>query len=94
MSVSLLDNRVLISPQQEETSNGGIVLPGSAQEKSDTGFVKAIGPGKTQKDGSRIAMTVKEGDKVLYSKYSGTEVKIAGEEYIIIREDDIMGVLA
>ena len=94
MSVSLLDNRVLISPQQEETTNGGIVLPGSAQEKSDTGLVKKVGPGKTKDDGSHIAMTVKEGDKVLYSKYSGTEVKIAGEEFIIVREEDIMGVLA
>jgi chaperonin GroES len=94
MSVTLLDNRVLISPQQEETSNGGIVLPGSAQEKSDTGLVKATGPGKTKEDGGKIAMTVKDGDKVLYSKYSGTEVKIAGEDYIIIREEDIMGVLA
>lgn len=94
MSVRLLDNRVLISILQEETSNGGILIPTAAQQKSDMGVVKAVGNGKLNEDGSRSAMTVKAGDTVLYSKYSGTEVKLDGEDFIIIREEDIMGILA
>lgn len=93
MSVRLLDNRVLISILQEETSNGGILIPTAAQQKSDMGVVKSVGNGKLNDDGSRSPMSVKEGDKVLYSKYSGTEVKLNGEEFIIIREEDIMGIL-
>ena len=93
MSVRLLDNRVLISIVQEETSSGGILIPTAAQQKSDMGVVKTVGQGKLNEDGSRSEMTVKAGDKVLYSKYSGTEVKIGGEEFIIIREEDIMGIL-
>ena len=94
INVRLLDNRVLISAVQEETSNGGILIPTAAQQKSDTGVVKKVGQGKLKKDGSYHVMSVKEGDKVVYSKYSGTEVKIGGQDFIIIREDDIMGIVS
>jgi chaperonin GroES len=93
MSVRLLDNRVLIRPNKEHTSEGGIVIPNAAQEKSDTGVVVAVGEGKLLENGERSKITVKKDDKVLYSKYSGTEVKLSGEEYLIVREEDIMGVV-
>jgi chaperonin GroES len=93
VNVRLLDNRVLISTLQEETTAGGILIPTAAQQKSDTGVVKKVGQGKLKKDGTHHAMTVKEGDKVVYSKYSGTEIKIDGQDFIIVREDDIMGIL-
>jgi len=93
MNVKLLDNRVLVLPVQEETSAGGILIPTAAQEKSGIGLVKAVGNGKLLDNGSHAEMTVKVGDKVLYGKYSGTEVKLEGEEYLIVREEDIMGII-
>jgi len=86
-----LGDRVVIKPTpKEEVSKGGIVLPDTAKEKPQEGKVIAVGPGRLTEDGNRIAMEVKKGDKVLYSKYAGTEFKLDGEELIIMREGDIL----
>ncbi|MBA7676676.1 10 kDa chaperonin [subsurface metagenome] len=93
MAVKLkpLADRVIIKPsEKEEVSPGGIVLPDIAKEKSQEGEVIAVGPGRLSEDGKRIAMEVKVGDKVIYAKYGGTEIKIGGEELIILREGDIL----
>ena len=73
---------------------GGIIIPDTAKEKPQEGEVVAVGPGRMTEDGKRIAMEVKKGDRVLIGKYSGTDVKIDGTEYTILREDDVLGVLA
>lgn len=93
MTIRLLDDRVLVEPIKEETSNGGILIPTAAQEKSDTGRVEAAGNGHLNDKGERVSMTVKSGDKVIYSKYSGTEVKHNGKEYIIVHEKDILAIV-
>ena len=86
-----LGDRVVIKTiEQEEVTKTGIVLPDTAKEKPQEGEVIAVGPGKVADDGKRIAMEVKKGDKVIYARYAGTEVKIDGEEYIILREADIL----
>jgi chaperonin GroES len=86
-----LGDRVAIKPTpQEEVSKGGIVLPDTAKEKPQEGKIIAVGPGRLTEDGKRIAMDVKKGDKVIYSKYAGTEFKLGGEELIIMREGDIL----
>jgi chaperonin GroES len=86
-----LGDRVVIKPTpREEVSKGGIVLPDTAKEKPQEGKIIAVGPGRLTEDGNRIAMEVKKGDKVLYSKYAGTEVKLDGDELIIMREGDIL----
>ncbi|HLQ84451.1 MAG TPA: co-chaperone GroES [Pseudogracilibacillus sp.] len=88
-----LGDRVVIElVKQEEKTASGIVLPDSAQEKPQEGLVIAVGSGIID-DGDRIPLEVKEGDKVIYSKYAGTEVKYEGKEYLIIREDDILAVI-
>ncbi len=89
-----LDDRVMILPlEAEEKTEGGIVLPDTAQEKPQKGEVVAVGDGKLLDDGTRAKMTLKKGDVVLFGKYSGTEIKINGEEYSIMREDDVLAVL-
>ena len=86
-----LGDRVAIKPTpQEEVSKGGIVLPDTAKEKPQEGKIIAVGPGRLTEEGKRIAMDVKKGDKVIYSKYAGTEFKLDGEELIIMREGDIL----
>jgi chaperonin GroES len=86
-----LGDRVVIKPTpQEEVSKGGIVLPDTAKEKPQEGKIIAVGPGRVTEDGKRIAMDVKKGDKVIYSKYAGTEFKLDGEDLIIMREGDIL----
>jgi len=75
---------------EEEVSKGGIILPDTAKEKPQRGQVIAVGPGRLDEDGKRIAMEVKKGDKVIYSKYAGTEIKEDDEEYLILRESDIL----
>lgn len=86
-----LGDRVVIKPTpKEEVSKGGIVLPDTAKEKPQEGKIVAVGPGKLSEDGKRIAMEVKVGDKVIYSKYAGTEFKLDDEELIILRESDIL----
>lgn len=90
-----LGNRVLIQRSKAQTSKGGILLPDSAQEKPKEGVVVATGPGKTDENGKIEALNVKVGDRVLFSSYSGTEVKhLSGDdEFLIMSEDDILGVL-
>jgi chaperonin GroES len=86
-----LGDRVVIKPTpKEEVSRGGIVLPDTAQEKPQDGKVIAAGPGRLTEDGKRIPMDVKKGDKVIYSKYAGTEFKLDGEELVVMREGDIL----
>ncbi|MFO7773318.1 MAG: co-chaperone GroES [Dehalococcoidia bacterium] len=86
-----LGDRVVIKPTpKEEVSKGGIVLPDTAQEKPQEGKVIAVGPGRLTEDGQRIAMDVKNGDRVIYSKYAGTEFKLDDEELVIMREADIL----
>jgi len=86
-----LGDRVVIKPTpKEEVSKGGIVLPDTAKEKPQEGKIIAVGPGRLTEDGTRIAMEVKKGDKVIYSKYAGTEFKIDDEELVIMREGDIL----
>lgn len=94
MKIRPLHDRVVVKRVEEETTTaGGIVLPGSAAEKPSQGEVLAVGQGKALDDGTVRALEVKVGDKVLFGKYSGNEVKVDGEELIIMREDDIMGIL-
>ncbi|MCK4402159.1 MAG: co-chaperone GroES [Dehalococcoidia bacterium] len=86
-----LGDRVVIKPlPKEEVSKGGIVLPDTAKEKPQEGKIIAVGPGKLSEDGKRMAMEVKVGDKVIYSKYAGTEFKLDDEEVVIMRESDIL----
>lgn len=89
-----LHDRVVVKRVEEERkSAGGIVIPDSAAEKPDQGEVTAVGPGKRTDDGKLQPMDVKIGDRILFGKYSGTTVKIEGDEYLVMREDDIMGVI-
>ena len=94
MKLRPLHDRVIVKREDEEkTTAGGIVLPNSATEKPSQGPVIAVGDGKILNDGSKSAMNVKAGDKILFGKYSGSEVKIDGVEYIIMREDEIFAVI-
>ena len=93
LSLKPLSDRVVIEAAAEEKSSGGIILPDTAQEKPQQGTVVAVGPGKVSDSGALIEMSVKEGDKILYGKYSGTEVNVAGTDYIIMRESDILAVM-
>ena len=94
MKVRPLQDRVVVARIDEETTTaGGIIIPDSAKEKPQEGEIIAAGNGKVLENGTKIELDVKVGDKVLFSKYAGTEIKIDGEEYLIMREDDILGVL-
>ncbi len=94
MKIRPLHDRVVIKRLEEEpTSAGGIIIPDSATEKPAKGEVVAVGPGKGLDNGQVRAIDLKVGDKVLFGKYAGTEVKVDGAEYVVMREDDIMGVL-
>ena len=89
-----LADRVIVKPREaEETTKGGIILPDTAKEKPIEGTIVAVGGGRVTDDGKTIALNVKVGDTILYGKYSGTEVKIEGEEYLIMRESDIYGIV-
>ncbi len=89
-----LGDRVVVKRVKEETkSSGGIIIPDTAQEKPQEGEVIAVGPGARDENGKRIAPDVKAGDRILFGKWSGTEVKIDGEELLIMKESDIMGIL-
>ena len=95
MNVRPLADRILVRRiEEKETIRGGIIIPDTAKEKPQEGEVVAVGPGRLTEDGKRIAMEVKKGDRILIGKYSGTDVKIDGTEYTIIREDDVLGILA
>jgi len=94
MKLRPLQDRILVQRVEEETTTkGGIIIPDTAKEKPAEGKVTAVGNGKLGEDGKRVALEVKVGDRILFGKYSGTEVKISGEEYLIMREDDVLGII-
>jgi chaperonin GroES len=94
MKLRPLQDRILVQRVEEEgKTKGGIIIPDTAKEKPVEGKVFAAGNGKLSEEGKRIALEVKKGDRILFGKYSGTEVKIEGEEYLIMREDDVLGVI-
>ena len=94
MKLAPLDDRVVIKQSEaEEKSAGGIILPDAAKEKPQRGKIIAVGPGKILDNGKRGEMNVKKGDEVLYAKYTGNEVEIDGEKYVILHEGDILGVI-
>lgn len=94
MKLKPLNDRVLVKRLEvEEMTAGGIIIPDSAKEKPMKGEVVAAGPGKLDDSGKRVAMTVKDGDTVLFAKYAGTEIKIDGVEHLVMREDDILAVV-
>ncbi len=94
MNLKPLDDRIILKQSDaEEKSAGGILLPDSAQEKPQIGKVVATGPGKLLDDGKRAQMSVKKKDEVLYGKYSGSEVEVDGEKYVILRESDVLGIV-
>ena len=94
INVRPLGDRVLVQPLEEkEIKKGGIIIPDTAKEKPQEGKVVALGTGKVDEDGKKVEFTVKKGDKVLITKYGGTEIKIDGETYLIMREDDILGII-
>ena len=92
MNIKPLDNRVVIHPiEAESKTKGGIVLPDTAKEKSQKGEIVSAGPGRLLDSGERAKMSVQKGDKVLFGKYAGTEVKVDGVDYVIMKEDEILG---
>ena len=94
VNIKPLGDRVLVQAiEEKEVKKGGIIIPDTAKEKPQEGKVVALGTGKRDEEGKLIEFTVKKGDKVLISKYGGTEVKIDGEAYLIMREDDILGII-
>jgi chaperonin GroES len=95
MKVTPLSDRVLVKRVDSETkTKGGLYIPDSAKEKPAEGIVLAVGAGKTLDDGTRAALQLQEGDRVLFGKYSGTEIKVDGVEHLILREDDILGIVS
>jgi chaperonin GroES len=94
MKIRPLQDRVIVKRlEEEEKTKGGIIIPDTAKEKPMEGLVIAVGKGKTADDGTVIKLDVKAGDRILFGKYSGTEVKIDGVEHLIMREDDILGII-
>ncbi len=94
MKIRPLQDRILVKRvQEEEKTKGGIIIPDTAKEKPQEGEVVAVGPGKRSDDGQIHPLEVKAGDKVLFGKYSGSEVKIEGEEFVILREEEILGII-
>ena len=94
MNIRPLQDRIMVQPiLDKEVQKSGIIIPDSAKEKPIEGRVKAVGKGKIGDDGKPIKLEIKVGDKVLYSKYGGTEIKIDGEDYLLMREDDVLGVV-
>lgn len=94
MNIRPLHDRIIVERLEEETKTAaGIIIPDSAKEKPQEGKVIAVGKGKVTEDGKVLALDVKTGDKVLFGKYAGTEIKIEGKEYLMMREDDILGIV-
>ncbi len=94
MNIRPLQDRILVKRiEEEETTEGGIIIPDTAKEKPIEGKVVAVGKGKVSEDGKVRPLDVKKGDRILFGKYAGTEVKIEGEEHLIMREDDVLGVI-
>lgn len=94
MKLRPLQDRILVHRvEEEQTTKGGIIIPDTAKEKPAEGKVIAVGNGKIGDDGKRIPLEIKKGDRILFGKYSGTEVKIEGEEQLIMREEDVLGII-
>ena len=94
MNLRPLHDRVLVRRlEEQESMRGGIIIPDAAKEKPQQAEVVAVGSGKLLEDGQRVAVDVKDGDRILFGKYSGADIRIDGEEYLILREDEILGVL-
>lgn len=94
MKIRPLNDRVLVKRlEEEEVTKGGIIIPDTAKEKPAEGEVVAVGPGRLDDKGKRVPVELKAGDRVLFSKYGGTDVKLDGKDYLILREDDILGVV-
>jgi len=94
MKVRPLHDRIIVQElEEEEKTKGGIIIPDTAKEKPFEGKVIAVGTGKVNKNGKKVPLEVKKGDRILYARYGGTEVKIDGEEYLIMKEDDILAVI-
>ena len=94
MKLRPLQDRILVQRiEEEEKTKGGIIIPDTAKEKPAEGKVVSVGNGKLGEDGKRIKLEVKKGDRILFGKYSGTEVKIEGAEYLIMREEDVLGII-
>lgn len=95
MKIRPLHDRVLIKRiTEQETVRGGIIIPDTAKEKPQEGEVVAVGSGKLLENGTRVPVDLKEGDRILFGKYAGSEIKVEGEEFLILREDEVLGVLA
>ncbi|MDH3883185.1 MAG: co-chaperone GroES [Desulfobacterales bacterium] len=94
MKLRPLQDRILVQRvAEEEKTKGGIIIPDTAKEKPAEGKIVSVGKGKLDENGKRIAPEVKKGDRILFGKYSGTEVKVEGEEYLIMREEDVLGII-
>ena len=94
MNIRPLHDRLIVKRlEEEEKTKGGIIIPDTAKEKPAEGKVQAVGNGKLGDDGKRIPLEIKKGDRILFGKYSGTEVKIEGEEHLIMREDDVLAII-
>jgi len=94
MKIRPLHDRVIVQRiEEEDRTKGGIIIPDTAKEKPQEGKVIAVGPGKILENGTKIALDVKVGNRILFGKYSGTEIKIEGDEFLMMREDDILGVI-
>ena len=93
ISMKPLADRVVVEPMESETMKGGIIIPDTAKEKPQQGKIVAVGPGRVDDNGQRVAPEVKKGDVVLYGKYAGTEVSVEGHDYLILREGDVLAIL-
>jgi len=94
MKLRPLQDRILVQRvKEEEKTKGGIIIPDTAKEKPAEGKIVSVGKGKVDENGKRIAPEVKKGDRILFGKYSGTEVKVEGQEYLIMREEDVLGII-
>ena len=93
LNITPLADRVIVEPMEQETMKGGIIIPDTAKEKPQQGKIVAVGPGSISDSGERVAPEVKKGDIVLYGKYAGTEVNVKGDEYLILRESDVLAIL-
>jgi len=94
MKIRPLQDRILVKRLEEkETTKGGIIIPDTAKEKPSEGLVIAVGKGKVLEDGTKLPLDVKKKDRILFGKYSGSDIKIEGEEYLVMREDDVLGVI-
>ncbi len=94
MKIKPLADRLVVRPvEEQEAKKGGIIIPDTAKEKPQQGEVMEVGPGRTTEDGKRVTLEVKKGDKVLYGRYSGTEITLNGSEYLILREADVLAIV-